>query len=293
MSKPLKKESPKLDSPASHFMFLDSSIDGTSFEVAHLPSPNDPRESALYLVSGDRLFWLRGIQPNVNPVSLFVGDKIVNEDYFYATFKFDAIFIITSILFRDPDKFISIPQRIYDIYRSGPDESQGCSALEAGAFAVWNHNIDGIRERLEYLCDVLDPADSKDKLFKPNRDKFRAMLDYKVQNLENYVKENNIMMGAYCVSTMTSESNHVRKHHVEYDDRKLRSFAWASISKMLSVEARNCLVPSKVVHPQKICPVEPATNTAPVITSGNKAQKKRKIAGAAGTASIMNFFNPK
>ncbi|CDR96450.1 hypothetical protein, conserved [Babesia bigemina] len=290
MGKALKKKTPSTNADARRLMFVDSSIKAEFVEIVQLPNPTNLLDGALYAVLDGTIYLIRGILPNVHPVSLFVDNTILNQS-FLATFRFDVIFIFTSILFLAPDKFMSMPQRIYELYRSGLNESQGHGALEAGAFALWNNNVDKIQERIRYLCDIANPGEAKDVVIKPNVSKFQAMLEYKVQSLEKAVRSSNIIMGSYCQSKETSNSEHVRKHYITVQDGKLRSFAWSLISSMLNAEARNRLVPSNgsMIDHQAIDDVN--LSRKPVITS-SKRPKQRKIAVASGTASITSFFKP-
>ncbi|GIX62210.1 methionine aminopeptidase, putative [Babesia caballi] len=146
------------------------------------------------------------------------------------------------------------------------------------------------QERLGYLCDVVHELDAEAPLFKPDQAKFTTMLEYKVQCLEKAVRDSNLMMGAYCQSSETSHQNHVRKHHVSFKEGKLRLFAWSVISTMLNAEARRHLVPSNMTVPDTAATAEAKPSAAPIITSGNKAPKKRKVAMAKGTPSITAFF---
>ncbi|ORM41177.1 uncharacterized protein BXIN_0373 [Babesia sp. Xinjiang] len=284
------KEVAKPAVTAKRLMFLDSSITDSSVEVLQLPSPASLRKCALYAVFDGKVYWLRGIKPNINPVSLFVGNSIVNEDHFLATFKFDVIFIFTSLLFLKHDKFISVPQRIYELYRSGVVDSEECSVLESGMLALWNHNVDKVQDRLEYLCQKIKSDGSKDPLLKPNIDSFRAMLEHKVQSLEKAVQKSNLMMGSYCRASETSCHNHVRKNYIDFREGKLRLFCWSVISQMLNPEARSHLVPAKCDFNDISSHLQSTSSTAPLITSGNKGAKQRKITVAKGTPSILGFF---
>ncbi|GBE59487.1 ribonuclease H2 subunit [Babesia ovata] len=290
MGKALKKKPPNTNADARRLMFVDSIIKADSVEVVQLPNATNLMDGTLYAIFDGKLYLIRGIQPNVHPVSLFVNNTILNQS-FLATFKFDVIFIFTSIVFLEPDKFMSMPQRIYELYRSGLNESQGHGALEAGTFALWNNNVDNIQERIRYLCETANPSEAKDPLIKPNMSKFRAMLEYKVQCLEKAARNSNIMMGPYCQSNETSNRDNVRKHYITFQDSKLRSFAWSVISSMLNAEARNCLIPSNASMADKQAVEGANTSTKPVIKSGKKP-KQRKIAVASGTVSITTFFKP-
>ncbi|GFE52887.1 ribonuclease H2 subunit, putative [Babesia ovis] len=292
MKKEPRKEPTKRTDTAPHLMLLDSSITNPSVEVVRLPNPSKLLDAGLYVICENNIFWLRGIQPNIKPVSLFLNNRILNEDCFWATFRFDAICIFTSLLFLNPDKFMSVPQRIYDLYRSGRDDSQEYAALEAGTFALWNHNIDKVQNRLEYLCETIKSDGSKELLFKPNIEKFRAMLEYKVQLVEEKLQKENVMMGAYCETTETSSSNHVRKHHVTFKSGKLRMFAWSIISTMLNDEARRALLPTNCTNTKSSGHIQSNVSSGPMITSKNKLQKKRKMAPVTGTRSITSFFKP-
>ncbi|GIX62207.1 ribonuclease H2 subunit B, putative [Babesia caballi] len=285
-----REKQPQPNADEARFMLMDSSIPEGTAEVAKFPNPSCIAEGTYYVVANGRLYWLREIQPNVHPVSLFVDNEILNDRTFLATFEFDAIFIFTSLLYLEPDKFVSVPQRIHEVYRSSLDDSQGHKSLEAATLTLWNKNVNNVQERLGYLCDVVHELDAEAPLFKPDQAKFTTMLEYKVQCLEKAVRDSNLMMGAYCQSSETSHQNHVRKHHVSFKEGKLRLFAWSVISTMLNAEARRHLVPSNMTVPDTAATAEAKPSAAPIITSGNKAPKKRKVAMAKGTPSITAFF---
>ncbi|KAK1444877.1 hypothetical protein BgAZ_107830 [Babesia gibsoni] len=295
VNKPTKKEITKSEATKTYFMFLDSSLKGRFFEVATLPSPDCPLKGELYLLYEGKIHLLRGIKPNIYPVSLFVNNRVLNEEQFLAATRFDSIFIVLSILYVNHDKYVSMPQRIYDLYRGEVTDCKGNhNVLESGVFSLWNSNVDQIQDRILYICDSVQNNDKKDILIKPNNSKVLALLEYKVRNLEKCIKDRNIMMGAYCTSKMVSQSKILLEHHVSYDNRKLNSFAWSVISTMLSDETKRCLPLNTVMTPLSLdIAAEKGSNTEASSSSSSSAlkiQKKRKIAGPVGTPSILNFF---
>ncbi|EDO07796.1 RNase H2 complex component family protein [Babesia bovis T2Bo] len=275
----------------SRLMILDESI-ATPVVVVNLPSPRALLESSFYTIYKDKIYWIRGIVPNLKPVSLFFNNLIVNDDLIYATFPFDAIHLMTSLLFLDSARFISIPQRIYDLYRPNGKESQ-YPGLEAGLFYIWNNNIDGVQDRLSYLCDCIKPEGVKDTLFKPNVNKFRMMVEYKVLTLTKRLKEENVVMGSYCLLSDISNKDDIRKHHIQYIEGKLSLFAWSVISTMLNTEARTALISTSVLDISYRGQKQHGTPLSSRMSSGANTQKKRRLPVIKGTASITSFFKSK
>ncbi|BAM40972.1 conserved hypothetical protein [Theileria orientalis strain Shintoku] len=277
----------------SHLLIIDDSIKplniGNSYEIISLPSPNNVYNKEYYLIGENRLFRLNGIKPNENRVSLFLNEFLANPEFIIATFEFDVIFIFISILYLNKDKYITMSSRIVDCYTNSSSAFYSKS-LQSSVLSIWSKNVNDVKTRLMYLCDVSESHGGNEHPLRPNEKRLRHLLTFKVNKMVNHIISNNLFISDYCETSVTSTSPTVRKNLVTLNEDKCRHFCWSLVKSHLSETAAKILIPSEITGSL----VKPVKNECtPQVLTSTATKRAKVISGSKGTPSITSFFKAK
>ncbi|EKX73414.1 conserved hypothetical protein [Theileria equi strain WA] len=271
---------------------IKSQRDGRSYEVMVLPSPNDLYVPSYYMLDKDRIYWLQGIKPGVNPVSVFIDEFVATPEYILGTFDFDVMFIFITVLYNNPQKFLTMHSRVVECYRSGGSNEH--RDLELAVLTLWNRNVNNVKDRLLYLCDTMESPGGEELLYKPNNERFLAMLSHKVGNMRQHIADNGIIIPDYCESECTSTKG-LNKHLITIKEDKCKVFCWGIIQSLLSKSAKSIL-PSKVVDrlekldEEKKVEQELKRTQEPLVRPKPVRRKIKTIKLPENTARITGFF---
>uniref|UniRef100_A0A3B0N9D4 Ydr279p protein family (RNase H2 complex component), putative n=1 Tax=Theileria annulata TaxID=5874 RepID=A0A3B0N9D4_THEAN len=258
-----------------------------AYEIVFLPSPTNPLEPDYFVFSNNKFYRLQGIKPNVNRVSVFVDHILTSLDLIAATFDFDVLFIFISILYQNKNNYLTMASRIIEFY-SGKSADYTLSNLQSSVMYLWQNNVNKVKDRIKYLCDVMESQGVNELLLKPNDMKFTHLLKFKVNNMVKYVVDNNIAISSYS-NVETTKSEDLRKNLVTIDEGKCRRFCWSIVKSLLSPESSRHIIPSDILNSiSKPIIVE---KNPQIITTRSKRHKINHV--PKGTSSITSFFKPK
>ncbi|KAK2196042.1 hypothetical protein BdWA1_002640 [Babesia duncani] len=285
------RKKPKISKPEideSHLLILNNEInaDISGYKVIELPSPTCATEKQMYIAYNNKVYWLQGIKPNMNPVTMFVSDVLVNWEHILATFEFDVVFIFLTILYIEPNVPISMQSRIRKCYRMHNNNKLD---LEKAVLNIWDRNVNDIVNRMEYLCDT-EKSQSNELQYKPNNKNIKAMLSYKVTQMVKCAKNNCILSAGYCDEEEVSVNSHDHtvKHSIHLDEDKCKKYCWGLIMSYLSdATASSIFSPEFIKSVTAHATVEKRPAPAKPSHTNIKSNKKSTT---ETTGSILNYF---